>query len=119
MSTDISPESAEKMRALCRKISVAHDLDEEIHLELYSHMEDRMRGYISSEEKLTEEDAFILIRNHFSDPESVIYFPHETHDKKKNIPFVRLLGAVTAVYLATGVLCWVYVLFLEVFFSRG
>ena len=79
MSENISPETAEHIRALCRQISVAHNLDEEIQRELYSHMEDKLLGYLSGAEKVTEEDAFILVREHFGDPEVIRGLLQKTH----------------------------------------
>ena len=53
MPDNLSPETSEKLRALCRKISIANNIDEEIREELYSHMEDKFLGYLSGEEKIT------------------------------------------------------------------
>ena len=71
MVDELGPDTNEKMRALCKKISVAHDLDAEIQEELYSHMEDKLLGYLEGEEALAEEDAFILVREHFGDPSAL------------------------------------------------
>ena len=68
MAENISPETAEKIRALCSRISVANNLDQEIQEELYSHLEEKLLAYLSGKEKITEEDAFILVREHFGDP---------------------------------------------------
>ena len=45
MSDPLSSNTQEQMQALCRKISVAHDLDPEIQKELYGHMEDKLLAY--------------------------------------------------------------------------
>ena len=68
MSVNISPETEDKISALCKKISVAHNLDEEIQKELRCHREDRLTGYLSGNEQLSEDDAFILVEKHFGDP---------------------------------------------------
>lgn len=68
MAENISPETAGKIHALCSRISVANSLDQEIQEELFSHLEEKLLAYLSGKEKITEEDAFILVREHFGDP---------------------------------------------------
>jgi hypothetical protein len=63
----IDPVVQERIRRLCRQISVSYNLDREIQEELYGHMEDKLLAYMAGEEKLTEDDAFILVREHFGD----------------------------------------------------
>ncbi|MFA6471043.1 MAG: hypothetical protein WCU00_03295 [Candidatus Latescibacterota bacterium] len=99
MPDNLSSETSEKIRALCRKISVANNIDEEIQEELYSHMEDKFLGYLSGEEKITEDDAFILVREHFGDPEHIRFLMKEVHKVDTQISFFRKLGAI---YIATS-----------------
>ena len=93
MDTDISPETTERIRALCRRISVAHDLDDEIQRELFSHMEDKLHGYLSGGEKVTEEDALILVREHFGKPEVVRGLFREVHAPETHLSLLRTTGA--------------------------
>jgi hypothetical protein len=86
---NISPEIQSRIRALCRRISVAHNLDEEIQRELYSHMEDKLLGYLSGEEKITEDDALILVREHFGDPAVIRELLRETYSKEVRVGFWR------------------------------
>ncbi len=79
MENRVSQETESRIRALCRQISVAHNLDEEIQTELHAHMEDKLLGYLSGEEKVTEEDAFILVREHFGDPAVIRALLREAH----------------------------------------
>ena len=102
MSENISPETAERIRALCRQISVSHNLDEEIQRELYSHMEDKLLGYLSGAEKVTEEDALILVQEHFGKPEVIKEMFHETHGGESAVSLLRRLGAITAASLVVG-----------------
>jgi hypothetical protein len=83
----------ERMRALCQKITVAYDLDPEIQEELFGHMEDRLLGYMSGEDKLTEEDAYILVREHFGDPAALKGLLHEVHDASVRTTLARRLTA--------------------------
>lgn len=75
----ISTEGQESILAFCRKISVTYDLDEEIQEELYGHIEDKLLGYLSGEEKLTEGDAFVLVCEHFGDSDSIRELLNEVH----------------------------------------
>jgi hypothetical protein len=106
MAENLSPETSEKLRYLCRKIAVAHTIDEEIQQELYSHMEDKFLGYLSGEEKITEEDAFILVREHFGKPESIKDLLQEVHSLETRISLARKIGAVLAATLGIGALSY-------------
>jgi len=66
---EISPQVQERIEALCRQISVAHELDEDIRKELRGHLEDKLLAYLSGEERLTEQDAFILVRERLRNPD--------------------------------------------------
>jgi hypothetical protein len=85
MSKNLSPETAGRIRDLCRKISVAHDLDDEIQRELYSHLEDKLLGYLRGEEKITEDDALILVKEHFGEFASLKGLLREVHAPRRCI----------------------------------
>jgi hypothetical protein len=95
-----SPETEERIRALCRQISVAHNLDDEIQREMYSHMEDKLLGYLSGEEKVTEEDAFILVKEHFGELASLKGLLREVHALEAQESLFRRIGAVLTATLA-------------------
>ena len=101
MVDELGPDTNEKMRALCKKISVAHDLDEEIQEELYSHIEDKLLAYLNGEEAVTEEDAFILVREHFGDPSALKGLLQNVHAVEANISLARRLAA--AIIVTSGV----------------
>ena len=67
MKKQLNQAAREMARDLARKITVAHDLDPEIQEELYGHIEDKLLAYTSGEERISDEDAFILVREHFGD----------------------------------------------------
>ena len=120
MSETISPETTESIRALCRRISVAHDLDDEIQRELFSHMEDKLLGYLSGGEKVTEEDALILVREHFGKPEHIRFLLEDVHAEEDQISFVRKLGAIfAATFFFTFILKLFFGVFLDMVFLKG
>lgn len=94
-----SPSSAmrERLRALCRQITVAEEIDPEIQEELLTHMEDKLRAYLNGSEQVTEEDAFILVREHFGDPAVVKALLQHTHVQESNLSLGRRLVAISAV----------------------
>ena len=96
MSVNISPETQDKISALCKKISVAHNLDEEIQKELCCHMEDRLTGYLSGDEQIDEDDAFILVERHFGDPAAVKTLYQNVETVAAHASFARRIGAVLA-----------------------
>ena len=67
MDNSISPETEKHIRTLCDDIATAESLTDDLHDELYTHIEDKILGYMSGEETLSEADAFILAREHFGD----------------------------------------------------
>ncbi|MHB9029545.1 MAG: hypothetical protein ACYC9O_12315 [Candidatus Latescibacterota bacterium] len=115
MPEKLSPEAEERILALCRKISVAHNLDEEIQAELYAHMEDKLLGYLSGDEKVTEEDAFILVREHFGDPAVIKEMLQKTHGAEANTSLMRRLGAVATASLAAGCFVQLLLVFCEMY----
>jgi hypothetical protein len=97
MPESIRPETQARIRALCQKISVSFDLDSEIQEELHGHLEDKLLAYLSAEEHITEEDAFILVREHFGNPAVLKSLFQDVHVYGYRIGFARrLLGAFTA-----------------------
>ena len=106
MVEELEPDTNEKMRALCKKISVAHDLDAEIQEELYSHMEDKLLGYLSGEEALAEEDAFILVREHFGDPSALKGLLQDVHAFEAQVSLARRLAAAIIVTAGVTVACF-------------
>jgi len=109
MSVNISQETQDKIGALCKKISVAHNLDEEIQEELRCHIEDRLTGYLSGNEQLSEDDAFILVEKHFGDPATVKALYQNVEAMAAHASFARRVGAalvssIVIIYTASYVL---------------
>lgn len=98
----LQPEIERQARALCEQISVAHDLDTEIQEELYTHVEDKLLGYLSGEIPVTEDDALILVREHFGDPRTIKSLMQDAHIEEVTISQARRRTAAVIVTLAWG-----------------
>ena len=97
MTDRLKPDTREAMQALCRKISVAHNLDAEIQEELYGHMEDKLLAYLDGEEAVSEQDAFILVREHFGDPSTLKGLLQDVHAYEAHVSLARRLAAAAIV----------------------
>jgi len=105
MADNLRPDTREEIRTLCRKISVAHNLDAEIREELYGHMEDKLIAYLDGEETLAERDALILVREHFGNPSVVKGLLQDAHAYEADVSLARRLAAVAIVTAGVTVLC--------------
>ncbi|MBL7648105.1 MAG: hypothetical protein JNK74_18125 [Candidatus Hydrogenedentes bacterium] len=97
MSGKLDNKTRQKARELARKITVAHDLDSEIQEELYGHIEDKLLAYTSGEERVTDEDAFILVREHFGDAKVIRGLMQEVHAGAVQIGLARRVSALVVV----------------------
>lgn len=97
-----SSEMQERLRALCRQITVAEEIDPEIQEELMSHVEDRFNGYLHGKDHITEEDAFLLVREHFGNPAVVKELLQHAHVQEATVSLGRRLAAIAVV----GVACY-------------
>ena len=94
MRDSVSPDIQAKLSALCKQVSVAHDLDPDIQKELYGHMEDKLLAYVNREEPLTDEDALILVREHFGDPAVIKDLFGRVHVWESHVTVARRLAAL-------------------------
>ncbi len=94
-----SSEMQERLRALCRQITVAEEIDPEIQEELMSHVEDRFTGYLHGKDPVTEEDAFLLVREHFGNPAIVKELLQHAHVQEATVSLGRRLAAIAVVGL--------------------
>ena len=103
MRYKIAPEIISEIEAFLKQISVAHNLDNEIREELRSHIEDKLCGYMRGEIKITEEEAWLLVREHFGDPAVLKSMYHETEAKEMYKSFFRRIGAafVAGIWILT------------------
>ena len=85
MNSNIESDPQQKARELARQITVAHDLDPEIQEELYGHIEDKLLAYKSGEERISDEDAFILVREHLGDAKVLASMFAEVHEEAASL----------------------------------
>ena len=109
MDKTLEPKIEERLRGLCKQVSVANSLDEELREELFGHMEDKLLAYLNGEEPVTEDDALILVREHFGDPGVVKGMLREVHAQEAGISLARRLVAGLA--LAIGLDIGMYLVF--------
>jgi hypothetical protein len=106
MNTPLNNDTQQKARDLARKITVAHDLDPEIQEELYGHIEDKLLAYKSGEERVSDADAFILVREHFGDAKVIRGLLRGVHREAVQVSLLRqiltLVIATSAFYIASA-----------------
>lgn len=101
MTDAISPATQRRIDALLREIAAGHHLDDDVCEELRGHMTEKLLDYMQGAEPLTEDDAFVLVREHFGDPAVIKTLFRETRHRFSPVLFGRWLGA--AVIAITGV----------------
>jgi len=97
MEAELNNDARQKARDLARQITVAHNLDMEIQEELCGHIEDKLLAYKSGEEPITDDDAFILVREHFGDTETLKTLFQDVHrvEVERNLFRTLLVAAIT------------------------
>ncbi|MBI5095592.1 MAG: hypothetical protein HZB26_24555 [Candidatus Hydrogenedentes bacterium] len=100
---ELDPKTREHLQGLCRQITVAHELDPEIQEELYGHMEDKLLAYLSGEERVSEQDAFVLVREHFGDPAVLKGLLRDAHPREARVTYARRLLAAFVLFLTVDV----------------
>ena len=119
MNTPLNNDTQQKARDLARKITVAHDLDPEIQEELYGHIEDKLLAYKSGEERISDEDAFILVREHFGDAGNVKQLFHDVYgpERERNLFRNILVAAITTLTFVQGIAWFAH--FADLIFDDG
>ena len=87
MPDNLTPETAERLHALCERITVACELENDVREELYGHLEDKLLAYLSGAEKLTEDDALILVLEHFGNAENLKRLLQKVHAPERCIAY--------------------------------
>jgi hypothetical protein len=105
MDNSLNDLTQEKVSKLARHITVAQDLDPEIQEELYGHIEDKLLAYRDGDEPVSEEDAFILAREHFGNAETVKGMFQDVHREAVEGSLLRrlLVAAITTLVCVQGV----------------
>lgn len=100
MAEHISDESRKRVDEIVRKVTVAHNLDADIQEELCGHIEDKLLAYVNGEEPVTEDDAFVLVQQHFGDPSTIKAQFQSVHAVDTHISLARRLAAIVVVHVA-------------------
>jgi hypothetical protein len=106
----ISETTRQEMQRICRRATAGQDVPDAVRDELYGHLEDKLLGYLSGEERLTEADAMILVREHFGRPEAlrpILAYAHAETEAAGPPVWRRIAGAavvLSAAWVATGAL---------------
>jgi len=115
MSVNLSDETRAKITALLNEISVAHNLDGEIREELAGHIEDKLIAYLEGEVKLSEDDAFVLVREHFGNPAVIRELYRDVEAVWPKPGFMRRIGAMATASLGAGIVYSSIIILLLVF----
>ena len=111
MIKSISPQIQAEICTLCDQISVDHSLDSEIRDELLGHMEDKLLSYMNGDERLTEQDAFILVREHFGNLaaiEGLFQDVYAANSRTLRI-LIAAIGCINTALGSVGVLLSLYI----------
>jgi hypothetical protein len=73
----------QKLRDVADNIAISQRLNDDAKEELYSHLEDKALEYANDNEKLSEADILLLVREHFGNPENMSQILGETKAHKK------------------------------------
>jgi hypothetical protein len=111
--------AVKQIRSLCHELAEKRGLSDEVREELCGHMEDKLMGYLKGEERVSVEDALVLVRAHFGDAERVgrelarggsgtaerflsIRFNHE----RLYLALLVIAGVATALSIPLGLLAY-------------
>jgi hypothetical protein len=104
MSDNLSPEIHDKLHSLCKKITDSYHLDTNSKEKMFASIAKKFNEYYFSEKKLTEDEALILVREHFGKPDQIRELLEEVHVMETHISLARRIGAVLAATIGVGVL---------------
>ena len=96
MPEPLTPETSRKLDDAARALSRKHRLDKSAFGELLARMESKLRSYLSGSEKLTEEDAFVLVREHFGDAENLRKLLRKVHAPQRCIAYAGRFAGLPA-----------------------
>ncbi len=103
----LSPEIQACIHKFAREISAGTHLEQEFEEELAGHVEDKIRGYLSGADPITEDDALLLARRHFGNPQVVRTLLQETHAgldirEVRSALAQRVAAAISAMFLSAA-----------------
>lgn len=110
MADTLNQDAQDKTDEMCQKISVVHSLDADIQEELPGHMEDKALGYLNGQEPITEDDALLLVREHFSYPAMIKSMLQDVHVLETQVSLARRLMAIVALSMAISIVVGIFML---------
>lgn len=111
----ISLQIQEQMEMICRRATAGGDDARHIRAELYGHLEDKLLAYLRGDERLTEADAMILVREHFGKPESLRAMLSDLHHAEQTTNQPPLARKLLVLCLITAVTEFVVFTFNSIF----
>jgi hypothetical protein len=93
---ELSAKTLERLEQLSRSIRVSPEIDEEVHREVMAHLRDKLMGYLIGSEKISEEDALLLVERHFGDTAVVQEMLREVHTKANHVGRRLMVVALVA-----------------------
>ena len=107
MTNTISPQTRARIDSLLREIAAGQHMDADTIDELRAHMEEKLLDYMRGEIPVSEDDAFVLVREHFGKPEVIRAMYQETRRRFSPQLFIRWFGAaVVALFMVTELERW-------------
>lgn len=103
MDSQLEPEIERRIRALCDEIAMAYDVNDNLREELCGHVEDKVLGYLSGEVPVSEDDAFMLAREHFGDRRRLKELLSEVHHEEATGALWRRMAGGFVVMYGIGV----------------
>jgi hypothetical protein len=79
MPDELTPGTRKKLDGLCEKLGIA-DAEPDVRDEMLGHLEEKLSGYLTGEEKLTEDDALLLVERHFGDVRKICKDLQSVHE---------------------------------------
>lgn len=93
MTDNINPEIRERIDALLDEVAAGFDLDNDTREELRAHMMEKFQDYKSGAEPVSDDDAFVLVREHFGKPEIIRTCFQEHRERVTPTLFFRWFSA--------------------------
>lgn len=74
MASKLNNALIQNLRDLANNIAISQRLNDEAKEELYTHFEDKALEYLNDNEKLSDADILLLVREHFGNPDNLNQF---------------------------------------------
>ena len=99
MTESISPKTQTRIDSLLREIAAGQHIDADTIDELRVHMEEKYLAYMTGAETITEDDAMLLMREHFGKPEVIRACFEEHRERVTPMLFFRWFSAAAIMFV--------------------